>query len=274
MSTRARLNRCLPALAAVLLLPAVAAAEEPGVITTANSSPWQISVTPYVWLPKISASVVTPITGTTESAQLNANDILNHLNFAGMLTFDVHYRQFGFFTDAMYMSLGANKSHFHSLTVGDQQIPVTTDAYINLNLKAYIVTYALEYRFVDSDLVTMDVLGGARYLELKTEVGYVLTGAIDNLPPATRTGSPTVSKNRTDAIGGFKGQFHLGEGWHIPAYVDIGGDMTWQAATGVAYQLKYGEVSALYRYLDYYVGHSGGGSLTVQGPMLGWTLRW
>ncbi len=50
---------------------------------------------------------------------------------------------------------------------------------------------------------------------------------------------------------GFKGQFELGQGWAIPAYADIGGCLTWQIATGISYHFHWGEVSALYRYLDY-----------------------
>jgi hypothetical protein len=259
-------------LAAGTLLPGLAAADDPATITTANSSPWQFSPTLYLWLPKISGTINMPITGTQRSATLDQSDILNHLNIGAMGSFDVHYRQFGVFVDAIYISLGANNAHYRNLNVGG--VPVTTDSYLNLHVKVDIVTYALEYRFADTPLVTMDVLAGARYFYLKNELGYVITGAIDGLPPRTRTGNPSVSNNRTDPIGGFKGIFHLDSSWDLPAYFDIGGDMTYQVAGGAAYKLKYGEVSALYRYLNYYVGHSGGGTLTVHGPMVGWTMRW
>jgi len=260
------------ALAAGVLVPGLAAADEPATIATASSSPWQFSPTLYLWLPRISGTVNVPVTGTQKSATLDQSDLLNHLNLAGMGTFDVHYRQFGVFVDAIYLSLGANNAHYRNLDVGGT--PVTTNSYLNLNLKSSIVTYALEYRFADTPLVTMDVLAGARYFYLKQTLSYVITGAVDGLPPATRTGSPSVSGNRTDAIGGFKGVFHLDSSWDLPAYFDIGGDMTYQVAGGIAYKLKWGEVSALYRYLDYYTGHSGGGTLTINGPMVGATFRW
>ena len=259
-------------LAAGALLPALANAEEPSTMAATSSSPWQFTPTVYLWLPKIAGTVVIPITGTEKSAEVDQSDILNHLNLAGMGTFDVHYLQFGAFVDAIYLSLGANNAHYRNLDVGG--VPVTTDSYLNLNLKATIVTYALEYRFADTPLVTMDALAGARYLYVKTTLGYVITGAIDGLPPATRTGSPSVSGNRTDAIVGFKGQFHLDQDWDIPAYFDIGGEMTWQAASGVARKFKWGEVSAMYRYLNYYVGHAAPVTLTVKGPMVGGTVRW
>jgi hypothetical protein len=271
---RAHLGLRLSALAlsAGAVLPGLTVADEPSTITTASSSPWQFSPTIYVWLPRISGAVNVPITGTQKSATLDQSDILNHLNLAGMGSFDVHYQQFGVFVDALYLSLGANNAHFRNLDVGG--VPVTTSSYLNLNLKATIVTYALEYRFADTPLVTMDVLAGARYFDIKNTLSYVITGAIDGLPPATRTGSPSVSLSRTDAVGGFKGVFHLDPDWDLPAYFDIGGDMTYQVAGGIAYKLKWGEVSALYRYLNYYTGHSGGGTLTINGPMLGWTFRW
>jgi hypothetical protein len=243
-------------------------------IAVADASPWQFASTLYGWVPKLSGTVIAPVTGTQENIQMDESDILNHLNLAGQGAFDVHYRQFGVFVDAIYMNLGASKSNFRDFTVGGMGIPASTSAYVNLSLKSWIVTYALEYRFADSSLVTMDVLLGARYFYLKQGVGYVITGAIDSLPPATRSGGPSVSGHRTDPVGGFKGEFHLGNGWGIPAYFDIGGDMTWQVASGVAYRFHWGEVSALYRYLNYYVGQNSAGSLTANGPMLGATLRW
>ncbi len=277
MSTR--LNRSLPALAAALLLPGLAAADQPAVITTADSSPWQISVTPYLWLPRILGTATTPITGTPASISVDTNDLLNHLNLAAMGTFDVHYQRFGFFTDAMYLSLGANHSGERNFTIGgDNSIPASTSAYLNLNLKIWIVTSALEYRIAEAPPegpgITMDLLAGVRYLYGEPTLGWVFSGSIGDLPPASRSGTSSRSGNHTDGIVGFKGQFELGEGWAIPAYADAGGTLTWQAATGIAYHFHWGEVSALYRTLNYNASFKGLTNLTIQGPMLGATFRW
>ncbi len=52
-------------------------------------------------------------------------------------------------------------------------------------------------------------------------------------------------------------------------------DLTWQAAAGIAYGFKWGEVSALWRYIDYDM-KSGSAMQNVRfsGPMVGATFRW
>ncbi len=261
------------------LVPGLAGAEEPSIITTANSSPWQISVTPYLWLPKIQSTINVPITGTQATFGLNANDILNHLNLAAMGTFDVHYQRFGFFTDVVYMSLGASHSGYRNFTVGgDQSIPASTSVYLNLNFKSTIVTSALEYRIAEAPAegpgVTMDFLAGTRYFKINPTLGWAFSGSIGDLPPASRSGNSSPSVDHWDAIVGFKGQFELGQGWAIPAYADIGGCLTWQIATGIAYHFHWGEVSALYRYLDYNLNDKLVTTVSIGGPMLGGTFRW
>jgi hypothetical protein len=276
--TRLRLGLGLLALVAVLLLPGLASADEPSTIATANSSPWQISVTPYLWLPRILGTVTVPITGTQKSFGLDANELLNHLNLAAMGTFDVHYQRFGFFTDAIYMSLGANHSGYRNFGIGDQSIPATTSAYLNLNFKATIVTSALEYRISEAPAegpgITMDFLAGTRYLYIKPTLSWTFTGSIGDLPPANRSGTASASGNHWDPIVGFKGQFELGQGWAIPAYFDIGGTLTWQAVAGIAWHYRWGEVSAVYRYLDYNLSLKSIDNVTIEGPMLGATFRW
>ncbi len=191
MRTRLRSGLCLLVMAVCVLLPGLAGADEPAIIATANSSPWQISITPYLWLPKIQSTINVPITGTQATFGLNANDILNHLNLAAMGTFDVHYQRFGFFTDAIYMSLGANHSGYRNFTVGgDQSIPASTSVYLNLNFKSTIVTSALEYRIAEAPAegpgVTMDFLAGTRYFKINPTPGLGLQ-RFDRRPAACLT---------------------------------------------------------------------------------------
>ena len=66
--------------------------------------------------------------------------------------------------------------------------------------------------------------------------------------------------------------------WGVPFYLDVGTGkpkFTWQAAAGVSYAFGWGELSALWRYLDY-ENKSGKPIKDVQfsGPMVGATFRW
>jgi len=66
--------------------------------------------------------------------------------------------------------------------------------------------------------------------------------------------------------------------WFVPFYLDVGTGqtkLTWQGAAGVGYVFNWGEVVALYRYLDY-ENKSGKQieNLNMGGPMVGVTFRW
>ena len=88
------------------------------------------------------------------------------------------------------------------------------------------------------------------------------------------------TQNIFDGIVGVKGRVALGApgSWYVPFYLDVGAGeskLTWQAATGISYAFKWGEVSALWRYLSYDM-KSGKGlqDLSFSGPMVGATWRW
>ena len=64
----------------------------------------------------------------------------------------------------------------------------------------------------------------------------------------------------------------------MPFYLDLGAGqstMTWQAAAGIGYGFKWGELSALYRWLDYDM-KSGKAiqGVRMNGPQVGATFRW
>ena len=83
-----------------------------------------------------------------------------------------------------------------------------------------------------------------------------------------------------DAIIGVKGRYTFGESrkWSVPFYLDVGtgqSDLTWQAAVGVGYAFQWGEVSALWRYLDYkFKSSSKIEDMNFNGPQIGLTFRW
>ena len=88
------------------------------------------------------------------------------------------------------------------------------------------------------------------------------------------------SEDLWDGIIGVKGRYAFGQNrqWFAPYYLDIGAgqsDLTWQAAAGVGYEYSWGELTGMWRYLDYNM-KSGSvvESMTFNGPMLGATFRW
>ena len=83
-----------------------------------------------------------------------------------------------------------------------------------------------------------------------------------------------------DAIVGVKGRYAFGTDmkWSVPFYLDVGAgqsDRTTQAAIGIAYQFHWGELGAMWRYLDYNM-KSGKQiqDVNLSGPMIGAAWRW
>jgi hypothetical protein len=76
---------------------------------------------------------------------------------------------------------------------------------------------------------------------------------------------------------GLKGQIQGDGGWRWPYYIDVGtgtSQLTWQGATGLAYQFHWGELSFLYRYIDFRIHSSKLVDFTIAGPLVGATFRW
>ena len=89
-----------------------------------------------------------------------------------------------------------------------------------------------------------------------------------------------MSETNWDAIVGVKGRMALGASreWIVPYYLDVGtgdSDLTWQGAIGLGYAFRWGDVVAMYRYLDYdFKSGKKVEELTASGPMVGVTFRW
>ncbi|MGB9329250.1 MAG: hypothetical protein WCB10_00610 [Steroidobacteraceae bacterium] len=127
---------------------------------------------------------------------------------------------------------------------------------------------------------TVDLLLGARYLDLSNTLKWSISGALGPLPPANRTGSSEASADIWDGIIGVKGQYAFGSdrSWSVPFYIDGGTGDSWntfQVAAGVAYSFHWGQIGALYRYLEYKPQGSDNRIEKVyfNGPMVGATSR-
>lgn len=240
---------------------------------------WQFALTAYLYLPQISGTASFPVAATGSSFTLSQQDILDHLKMTFMGSFDAHYGPWGMFTDVLYMDLGERKTNFHDFTIGRVEIPATTTSDVSLDMKTWIVNVAGEYRVLAQGYSRLDVIAGLRYLNITERLEWSFTGSLGSLPAAARAGKATIDGEHFDGIVGVKGQFRFGTDgrWGIPAYLDVGtgeSHFTWEGATGIAYAFQWGEIGALYRYIDYQFGSNGLQSLKVGGPMVGATFRW
>ena len=248
--------------------------------TEATPGPWKYSGTLYLYLPSLGGNSTAPADTGGTPINVTAKEIIDSLKFTVMGSFDAHNGRWGVFTDLIYIDLDADKQRSEAFTIGNIGLPVDATADLGLDLKGLVWTAAGQYRFINEPAFTLDGLAGARWLDLRTTLRWNIYGNIGPINPAGRSGVHESKVSVVDAIVGARGRVALDSErrWFVPFYADIGtgqSDMTWQAAAGIGYAFKWGEISGLWRYLGY--DFKPGESLVkvnFSGPMVGATFRW
>ena len=238
----------------------------------------QFGASLYGWFPSIGGKTTFPGDGVDVS--IDSDQILDSLKFVFMGTLEARKGRWGGFTDVVYIDLGRNRSDTRDITIGGVELPANASASVNYDLKGTAWTLAGTYRVVADPGASVDLIAGARLLDVEQTLDWGVTGNVGPIPLPGRTGSRQVDKSNWDAIVGVKGRLNFGgdRRWFIPYYLDVGtgdSDMTWQAMAGVGYAWNWGDVFAAWRYLDYDM-KSGGSvqDLNFSGPAIGLTFRW
>ena len=246
----------------------------------ASSQPWQFSGSIYGYLPSIGGSTKFPVDTGGGSVNVTGKDIINALKFTVMGSLEANNGTWGIFTDLVYVNVGGSKSNTRDFTIGDIGLPVGTSANLDWNMKSEVWTTAATYRLVTDPAWKVDLLAGTRLFATRERLDYSLSGNIGPIAPPARTGSKTASDNVWSAIVGVKGryQFEPTQKWALPFYLDVGGGHkanTVQAATGVSYAFGWGELTALWRYVDYHSNSDGPiKGISLSGPQVGGVFRW
>ena len=257
---------------ALLILPAAAQADP-------AAGEWQWRATIYAWLPSVGGETTFPSDGGGSSIEISGSDILNALNLAAMGSLEAHKGRWGVGTDVIYLDLGASKSKTRSPSVGDYELPASVTADLDLNLTGWLWTLGGSYRAIDESRRSLDLVAGARLLNLTETLDWQLDGNIGPLPLPGRSGRSKQSINVWDGIVAARGRAALGseEKWFVSGHLDVGAgesDLTWQAMLGVGYKFGWGELSGLWRYLDYDFGSNRAiQGLTLNGPAIAVSVR-
>jgi len=267
-------NRCACALAVIAALaaaaPAVSQAE-------GASDDWRFTTTIYGWLPSIDGDLAIPADNGV-SLGVNPSDILDALNFTFMGALEADKGRWGVATDVIYLNLGSSKKNFRDFTIGEQELPATATAKVDLDISGWLWTLGGSYLVIDDPSHPMKLLAGARMLNLGTDLKWRIEGDITGIPLPGRNGKADASDTVWDAIVGLKGRVNFGdEGkWFVPYYVDVGtGDsnFTWQGITGLGYAFGWGDLVGVWRYLDYDEISDNVDSITFDGAAVGVTFR-
>jgi hypothetical protein len=262
----------LVAALAAALLPAPAAAQA--------DEPWKFGASLYGWFPDIEGRTRFADATGRGDFEVGIDKIVNNLEFTFQGNFDARRGQYGLFADVVYMSVGKARTDTRDATVGGVQIPVGATASTEFDMKSWIWTFAGYYRAIESSDVTLDVVGGLRYIDVTQTLDWNVSGNVGSIPIAARSGRGSVGIAYWDAIVGLRGRFALTQdhAWFMPWYLDIGtgnSDFTWQAMAGVGYRFRWGEAIAAYRYLAYDMpSDSRLADVNLSGPLIGATFRW
>ncbi len=243
------------------------------------SDQWRFQALVYGWLPDIGGKTTFPA-GSGSSINVDASQIISALKFTFMGTFEAQKGRWGAFTDVIYLDVGGSKSQTRDLTVGHVSLPAGVTADATLDLKSWIWTLAGYYRVVADPGASLDVFAGARLVDIQQKLGWQFSADVGGIAPPPRTGSSDVKFNNWDGIIGAKGRFAFGANreWFVPYYVDVGtgdSDLTWQGVAGIGYAFHWGEMFAVWRYLDY--NFKSGAKIEdvhFSGPAFGVAFHW
>jgi hypothetical protein len=241
---------------------------------------WQFGASIYGWFPDIAGRTAFTQPGGSNEFEIDIENILDNLEFTLMGMFDVRKGRWGFLTDVIYMDVGSSKTGTREASIGGNQLPINATADVNLDIESWIWTLAGYFRALNQAGLTLDVLAGARYLDVEQKVNWNITGNIGSIPIPDRTGAAKASLTNWDAVIGVRGRFAFGakKTWFVPYYLDVGtgdSDLTWQGVAGLGYAFRWVEVVAAWRYL-YYDLPSGKAirDMSFSGPAIGATFRW
>lgn len=284
-------NRAITVAALVVLLMTAwsgARAQQPVNLGQPTNPPgWVFNIAPYLWLPTINTNLdynLPPALGARLPTQVSVGpgDLLSNLDFAAMVTADARNGPFSLLTDILYtrVSVGASDSRIKSVDfLGLPSVPISrsVQASISTNLGVTVWTLAGGYTVLQGEWGNLDVLAGLRLLSANSTTNYSLTltlvGPRGNGATFGGIGGVPLSRDVWNGIGGLRGRFRIQQSqFFIPYYFDIGGGgsrPTWQIASGLGYQFRWGAVSATYRYLVFNQDSSNTVQrLALRGPML------
>ena len=239
-----------------------------------QETPWEFSVTPYLWLPRVDASMRYETPGNGGSS-VSMSNLLQHLNAALFLSGEARKGKWGIASYLVFVDFQKTGSNVTSVVgPGGNEVPVNSGT--TTSLTGYMVSLTGNYSLLRWPDAKLDLLAGLRYTHIGTTLDWSFASSVDSLPG--RSGSAEQGVDLWDGVVGFRGSARFGGGkWFVPYYLDAGAGtskFTWQALLGVGYAFGWGDLLLVYRYLSFEEGDTQPlQRLYFSGPALGATFR-
>lgn len=203
--------------------------------TTDNN--WHLTGKLYLWGANID--------GTTQAGDefsVSFGDLFDNLEFALMGGLEARKARWSFILDAIYMDIASTKS-------GSLADPGLIEFTAEAKLEGWVSNLLAGYRLTNSSAASANVIFGARYLDLDTKLNVSISDPVQT-PGRNSTGGVDV----WDAVVGLRGGIRLSNSFYIPYIADIGtgqSDLTWQAMTGIGWLPRWGEITLVYRHIEW-----------------------
>ncbi|KRG71187.1 hypothetical protein ABB29_03140 [Pseudoxanthomonas dokdonensis] len=238
------------------LLPAFAWAQSSTDAPGASSDQWQFRIAPNLWAAGLDGT--SRVGGASETrVDASFSDITEVLDMGFMTALEARRGPWGIVGDVFYVNLG------------EKTQPLQNDlGRVDASIKNTIFHLAVAYRVAESASGHVDVLGGARYSEVESELKLPSS---TTYPDGVRVKG---SDDWVDAIVGLRGVHRFNDKWAANGYVDVGlggDDSSWQAMAGIEYVISHTtQVEFGYRYLSQdYDSAKFAYEMDTAGPFLG-----
>lgn len=215
---------------------------------------WQSTGTLYFWAAGLKATTL----GGAD-IDIDFDTLLDNLDMTFMGAVEVRRGRWSALADVVYLNVNADEGASVKVPVGDSVVPVDVD--VGVKTRGWVINLLGAYAVIESERGSVDLLAGARYLEVKA--------ALD-LQVGQKRADRSVLGTAWDGVVGVKGQLTLDDRWYLPFYADVGAgesDLTWQVFGGVGYAFDWGEVSLVYRRVHWDLGSGAGiDDISFSGP--------
>ncbi len=238
---------CLGYLATV---PMLAHAQE-----TDTDDRWKFKAAIYLW-----GAAIQGTTRRGNEIDVGFDDIINNLDMAFMGAFEARKSKWSLAADVIYLDVSADKAG----TIGPS-IPANA----NVDITGWVVNLQGARNVLDAERASVDILAGARYLDVDSKLTLSVGGA--PLPTARQSASVW------DGVIGVKGNVNVTQKWYLPYYLDAGtgqSDLTWQVAGGVGYRFNCCDIILVYRHMYWdFKSDAPLKDISFSGPALGGVFK-
>lgn len=239
--------------ALVLLVPAQVSAQDK------SPDDWQYTYELYGWLPRID---IQPVKG--DQITLKLTDILKNLDMIFFSDIEMRKQDWSLGLDLVYMNLGGSDTMTGEIIGRPQKLEAAAD------MRAVIGTLTAGHTIARTDRTRFDIIGGTRYLYIKTQLDFDLEATPDEK-------KKTLGGHNWDFLLGFEGKTLINDQWYFDYYGDVGSGaskLTWQAKVGMGYEFNKWTGTFGFRYLRYRLDGGNMSNLDVVGPYLGAKWSW